>query len=132
MDDLSLPIARKFNDKHSLPLSPTLVHFNRVGKELSITNPQNNNYYSLILAGLHKTSPRTALSFQFIPLVKDIRKRNPNIAIGIDIETGGYVFQMFFTTSKALNDQYLLAGDNGNFFDREFRFGFNINRLFKL
>ncbi|MEL7833760.1 DUF5777 family beta-barrel protein [Fodinibius sp. Rm-B-1B1-1] len=127
---LSLPIARKFNDQLSLQLSPMLVHFNRVGNELSIANPQNNNYYSLTLAGRYKVTPYTALSFQFIPPIND--KRNPNIAVGIDIETGGHVFQMFFSTSRALNDQYLLAGDNGNFFKREFRFGFNINRLFKL
>jgi hypothetical protein len=39
---------------------------------------------------------------------------------------------MFFTTSRALNDQYLIAGPNGDFFDSEFRFGFNVNRLFSV
>ena len=109
-----------------------LVHFNRIGKELNVSMPQENNYYSLAIAGRYKVSPRTALSFQLIPPVSEIQNRDTNIAIGIDIETGGHVFQMFFTTSRALNDQYLLAMDNGNFFSREFRFGFNINRLFSL
>jgi hypothetical protein len=129
---ISLPIARKFNDDLSLQLSPMLVHFNRVGNELNIATPTQNNYYSVALAGRYKVTPRTALSFQFIPPLSDLQNLDPNIAIGIDIETGGHVFQMFFTTSRALNDQYLLAGSNGNFFDREFRFGFNINRLFTL
>ena len=129
---LSLPVARKFNDKLSLQISPMLVHFNRIGNELNVATPQQNNYYSLSLSGRYKVSPRTALSFQLIPPVSDMQKRDTNIAIGIDVETGGHVFQMFFTTSRALNDQYLLAMDNGNFFNREFRFGFNINRLFGL
>lgn len=129
---LSLPIARKFSDKLSLQLSPIVVHFNRIGSELQVVDPAQNNYYSIALAGRYKVTPRTALSFQYIPPITEAQNLDANIAVGVDIETGGHVFQMFFTTSSALNDQYLLAGENGNFFAREFRFGFNINRLFNL
>jgi len=128
----SLPIARKFNDKLSLQLSPMLVHFNRVGPELNIADTEVNNYYSVGFAGRYKIMPRTALSLQYIPPLTDADNLDANLAVGIDIETGGHVFQMFFTTSRALNDPYLIAGDNGNFFEREFRFGFNVNRLFQL
>lgn len=129
---LSMPVARKFNDKLSLQLSPMLVHFNRVGPELNISDPEVNNYYSIGFAGRYKIKPRTALSLQYIPPLTNADNLNANLAVGIDIETGGHVFQMFFTTSRALNDPYLIAGDNGNFFAREFRFGFNVNRLFQL
>lgn len=128
----SLPVARKFNDKLSLQISPMFVHFNRVGPEIDVMNPSVNNYYTVGLAGRYKLKPQTALSFQYIPPLTDADNLDPNIAIGLDIETGGHVFQMFFTTSRALNDQYLIAGQNGDFFAREFRFGFNINRLFRL
>jgi hypothetical protein len=128
----SLPVARKFNDKLSLQLSPMLVHFNRVGPELNIMDPEVNTYYSVGFAGRYKIKPRMALSFQYIPPLTDAEDLNANLALGIDIETGGHVFQMFFTTSRALNDPYLIAGDNGDFFAREFRFGFNVNRLFQL
>ena len=128
----SLPVARKFNDKLSLQLSPMLVHFNRVGPELNIADQEANNYYSVGFAGRYKIKPRTALSLQYIPPLTDADNLDANLAVGIDIETGGHVFQMFFTTSRALNDPYLIAGDNGNFFAREFRFGFNVNRLFQL
>lgn len=128
----SLPIARKFNDELSLQVSPMFIHFNRVGPEIDVMDPAVNNYYTAGLAGRYKIKPQTALSFQYIPALTDARNLDPNIAVGIDIETGGHVFQMFFTTSRALNDQYLIAGQNGNFFAREFRFGFNINRLFRL
>lgn len=128
----SLPIARKMNGELSLQLSPMLVHFNRVGPELNIMDPEVNTYYSVGFAGRYKIKPRTALSLQYIPPLTDAENLNANIAVGIDIETGGHVFQMFFTTSRALNDPYLIAGDNGDFFAREFRFGFNVNRLFQL
>ncbi len=128
----SLPVARKFNDELSLQVSPMMVHFNRVGPELNIMDPEVNTYYSIGLAGRYKIRPRTALSLQYIPPLTDAQNLNANLAVGIDIETGGHVFQMFFTTSRALNDPYLIAGNNGNFFAREFRFGFNVNRLFQL
>lgn len=129
---LSLPIARKFSSDLSLQLSPMIVHFNRVGSELNIVDPLVNTYYSVGVAGRYRFTPRTALTAQYVPPLTDADNLDHNISVGIDIETGGHVFQMFFTTSRALNDQYLLAGSNGNFLDREFRFGFNINRLFKI
>lgn len=128
----SLPIARKFNDDLSLQLSPVLVHFNRVGPEIDVVDPTVNTYFTVGLAGRYKIRPQTAVSIQYLPPLTDSQYLDASLAIGIDIETGGHVFQMFFTTSRALNDQYLVAGHNGDFFDREFRFGFNINRLFRL
>jgi hypothetical protein len=127
----SVLIARKFSDEFSLQLSPTVVHFNRVGQELNIADPNLNTYYAIGVASRYKIKPRTALSAQYIPTLNG-ENRSYNLAIGIDIETGGHVFQMFFTTSRALNDQYLVAGENGNFFERQFRFGFNVNRLFNI
>lgn len=128
----SAPIARKFNDELSLQLSPILVHFNRVGPEIDVVDPTVNTYYTVGLAGRYKIRPQTALSIQYLPPITPASNLDSNIAVGIDIETGGHVFQMFFTTSRGLNDQYMVAGQNGNFLDREFRFGFNINRLFRL
>jgi hypothetical protein len=127
----SILIARKFTDEWSLQLSPTIVHFNRVGQELNVADPDVNTYYAVGVSTRYKIRPRTALSAQYIPTLNG-DNTSYNLAVGIDIETGGHVFQMFFTTSRALNDQYLVAGENGSFFDREFRFGFNVNRLFNL
>lgn len=128
----SLPVSRKFNDDLSVQLSPMLVHFNRVGPEIDVVDPTVNTYYTVGLAARYKVASQTALSIQYLPPITDAQNLDSNIAIGIDIETGGHVFQMFFTTSRGLNDQYLLASRNGNFFDNEIRFGFNINRLFML
>jgi len=127
----SILVARKFSDKFSLQLSPTFVYFNRVGQELNVIDPNLNTYAGLGVSSRYKIRPRTAVTLQYVPTLYGDTS-NYNLAAGIDIETGGHVFQMFFTTSRALNDQYLIAGENGNFFDREFRFGFNVNRIFNL
>jgi len=129
---LSIPVSRKFSNEFSLQLSPIIVHFNRVGPQIDVVDQTVNTYYTVGLAGRYKIRPQTALSIQYLPPLTQAQNIDHNLAIGLDIETGGHVFQLFFTTSRALNDQYLVAGNNGSVLDREFRFGFNINRLFQL
>lgn len=129
---VSLPIARKITNKLSMQLSPIAAHYNRVGPEINVANPKKNSYITATFSGRYKIASRTALSWQYIPSF-DSKVDNPsNFAVGVDIETGGHVFQMFFTTSQALHEPYLAASENGGLLNREFRFGFNINRLFGL
>lgn len=130
--NLAAPIARKMSDDLSLQIVPMITHFNRVGFELSVADPDVDTYYSVGIGGRYIISPRTAVTFQYIPPITDAENLDHNIGIGIDIETGGHVFQMFFTTSRALNESYLVSSRNGNFLDGEYRFGFNINRLFRI
>tara|TARA_R100001143_G_scaffold63593_1_gene73114 strand:+ start:24809 stop:25642 length:834 start_codon:yes stop_codon:yes gene_type:complete len=130
--NLATPIARKMSDDLSLQIVPMITHFNRVGFELSVADPAVNTYYSVGVGGRYKVAPRTAVTFQYIPPLTDAENLDHNIGIGIDIETGGHVFQMFFTTSRALNESYLVSSNNGDFFDGGYRFGFNINRLFRI
>lgn len=125
-----MPVARKFNDKLSLQFIPVYSHFNRVGPELNLISPNVNDYFGTGVGGRYKFTRSSAVTFQFIQPFSKADNLDPNLAIGIDIETGGHVFQMFFSTTRALSESYIIAGSNGNFFEREFRFGFNINRLF--
>lgn len=129
---LSIPISRKMNDNLSLLISPMIAHFNRVGPELPIADASVNTYATIALGGRYKISPSTALSLQALPPLTNSDALKTNIALGIDIETGGHVFQIFLSTSEALNDPYLLAGRNGSIADRELRIGFNVNRLFRI
>jgi len=128
---VSVLAARKMNEKLSLQISPTFVHFSRVGTEISVTEENTNTYFAVGMSGRYKVRPRLAITAQYIPTITE-KRTNDNLALGLDIETGGHVFQLFFTTSRALNDSYLIAADNGSIGDQEFRFGFNVNRLFSL
>lgn len=125
----SVLLARKESPELSYQIAPMFAHFNRVGTEISI--PLNvNTYFGVGASARYKISGRLALTGQYV------FKANPdlddNIAIGLDIETGGHVFQLFFSTTQSLTDQYVLAGAEGDFTDGGFRFGFNVNRLFRV
>ncbi|MCP5495687.1 MAG: hypothetical protein H7A23_14125 [Leptospiraceae bacterium] len=51
-------------------------------------------------------------------------------SIGLDIETGGHVFQLIVSNSTALAQTTLLNGANYNYANHQFVLGFNIHRSF--
>jgi hypothetical protein len=121
-----LMLARKFSDKISLQVSPMMAYFNSPQPIFQIEGDQNL-YLALGFSGKYKITGKSSITLQYIPnLNSDLRS---NLGVGIDLEAGGHVFQMYFVTSQALNDQYLLAGGNG-VPGEQFRLGFNVNRVF--
>jgi len=119
-------IARKFTPKISFQLTPMFGYFINPQQIYQIQGTENL-YLALGFSGKIKVTDRSSLTLQYIPnLHNDLRN---NVGIGWDIEAGGHVFQMYFVTSPALNEQYLLAGGNGTIGDG-FRLGFNVNRIF--
>jgi hypothetical protein len=118
--------ARKFSDRLSLQLTPMMAYFVDPNPIFLIEGDQNL-YLALGFSGKYKITGKSSLTLQWIPnLNNDLRN---NLGVGIDLEAGGHVFQMYFVTSQALNEQYLLAGGNG-VPGEEFRLGFNVNRVF--
>ncbi len=55
--------------------------------------------------------------------------KNP-LTIGVDIETGGHVFQLLFTNSRASNDTAFLTEALGDWSKGDISFGFNVVRVF--
>ncbi len=121
-----LMFARKFTPKIAVQVTPIMAYFTDPRSVYQIQG-RENFYLALGFSGKLKVTDRSSLTLQYIPnLNTDLRN---NFGIGWDIEAGGHVFQMYFVTSQALNEQYLLAGGNGTIGD-EFRLGFNVNRIF--
>jgi len=119
-------LARKFSDKISVQVSPMMAYFVDPNPIYLIQGDQNL-YLAVGFSGKYKITGKSSLTFQYIPnLNNDLRN---NVGFGIDIEAGGHVFQMYFVTSQALNESYLLAGGNG-VPGEGFRIGFNVNRIF--
>lgn len=123
----SLMIARKFN-RLSLQLTPMISHFNRVWSE-----GEQKQLYGLGILGNVNLNRRFSISAEYLPVIGE---RNPGtsdaMAIALNIDTGGHVFQIFFTSSQWHNEQYILANNRDRFWEGDFRFGFNINRVFGL
>ena len=122
-------MARKFNEKLSIQLSPTLVHHNLVS-----TAKENNDIFAIGLSGRHKISKRMAITIEYFYQFNnntDETNYDP-FGIGLEIETGGHVFQLVFANSQAMIEKQFITETSGNFFDGDIHFGFNITRAFQL
>lgn len=119
-------LARKFNSL-SLQASPMLAHFNRVVGD----NPQQ--LYGVGLLFNYELNDRFALSGEYVPIIGERNRFTEDAAgIALNIYTGGHVFQLFFTSSQWHNGQFIMANNRDAFWDGDFRFGFNIHRVFGL
>jgi hypothetical protein len=56
---------------------------------------------------------------------------NP-LSLGIDIETGGHVFQLLFTNSLAMIEKGFIGETAGSWKKGDIHFGFNLSRVFTL
>ena len=130
-----LLLARKFNESFSLQLTPTFIHRNIVPTEI-----EHNDLFSLGMGGRYKLSKRIALNVEYFYVYrgskgiytgvdKPTKYYNP-LSVGIDIETGGHVFQVMITNSQAMREGGFIGKTSGSWGDRGIRLGFNISRVF--
>ena len=54
------------------------------------------------------------------------------LSIGVDIETGGHVFQLHFTNSIGMIERTFIAENSGTWGNGDILFGFNISRVFNI
>ncbi|RLD59577.1 MAG: hypothetical protein DRJ05_06210 [Bacteroidetes bacterium] len=122
-----LLVTRKFSNRFSLQLMPTLVHKNLVKYEID-----KNNIYSLGLGSRIKITNRTAINLEYFFVFPDqIHTEYDNsLSLGFDIETGGHVFQLVFTNSRAIYDSGYITDTQGSWLNGDIYFGFNISRVF--
>lgn len=120
-----LLIARKINSKLSLQVMPTVVHFN------TVTADRENDLMALGLGGRLLLTKRLSINGEYYYRFgeRDLETHDA-IAIGIDLETGGHVFQLQFTNSRSMNEKGFIRETTGDFFDGDIHFGFNITRTF--
>jgi hypothetical protein len=122
-------IARKFNDSFSALVAPGFVHWNLVPGP---TDP--NTTFQLTLGGRYKLDARTALTLEYSQnsnnSYSDGQQFYMPLAIGIDIETGGHVFQFHFSNTNAMSDPLWMAQNPYSIPSGSLFFGFNISRVF--
>ncbi|TNJ43470.1 hypothetical protein KFZ70_16865 [Tamlana fucoidanivorans] len=120
-------ISRKINNNLSLELAPTFFHDNYVA-----VNEQDNSQYALGLGGRYKISKRVSLNVDYgwhLNRASTSPFKNP-LSVGVDIETGGHVFQMHFTNAQGMNTNSFLGQSTGDWSDGDIYFGFNLSRVF--
>lgn len=124
-----LLIARKFNNLISLQLTPSVVHRNLV----KATNDQNT-VFALGAGGRVKLTQRITLNAEYFHLLpgKTADDFDNSLSVGFDIETGGHVFQLFFTNSNPITEHGFITETVGRWDKGDVYFGFNITRAFTL
>lgn len=127
-----LLIARKFNDRLSLQLSPTYIHKNLVKTEL---DPNDN--FAVGISGRIKITKRLAFNAEYFYQIKplnnyaSVKTYNP-LSVGFDIETGGHVFQIMLTNSLAMIEKGFISETTGQWAKGDIHLGFNISRVFQI
>ncbi len=122
-------VARKFSEGLSLQLMPTMVHRNWVQ-----TRQEEHDVLALGIGGRQKISRRVSINFEYYYVLPDQlapRYRN-SFSLGLDLETGGHVFQLHFTNSTSMIYKGFIAETVGDWGDGGVHFGFNISRVFSL
>lgn len=130
-----LLIARKFSERLSLQVSPTLVYRNQV-----LNAFEENALGALGLGGRLKLTKRVSFNAEYYlvsGLGTESQRVNYNpLALGFDIETGGHVFQLHFTNSFGMIEKHFIGQTGGTSGGRwqngDVHWGFNISRTFNL
>jgi len=122
-----LLIARKFNDRLSLQLMPTHLHYNLVNYPT-----EKNDALAIGIGGRIKLSKRIALTGEYYLVPDDFKRQGSknSLTLGIDIETGGHVFQLMLSNATGVSERAVIGQTTGAWDKGDIHFGFNISRVF--
>ena len=121
--------ARKFSTNFSAQLTPIFVHRNTVDQSI-----ENNDDFALGVGGRYKITKSLALSGEYYYRLNP-HENTPyynSIGFGLDVETGGHVFQLLFTNSLGMIERSVVTETDGDFGAGDIHFGFNISRTFQI
>ncbi len=120
-----LIVSRRFGEKTSFQLAPTVVWYNAVPEGYNNLNASINFGGRLQVLGYH------CIIFEYDqPLLMPEEKIYPNIALGVEIVTGTHSFRIFASNYDAIVKNRSIAFNGNNPLDGEFQFGFNITVRF--
>jgi len=122
-----LLVSRKINNNLSLILSPTFFHDNYLTDDF-----QGNSQYGLGFGGRYKLGKRWSFNTEYgvhLNRSENSLYKNP-FSIGIDLETGGHVFQLLFTNSQSMYTNGVFGTSTGDWGEGDVYFGFYLARSF--
>ena len=122
-----LVIARKFNSEFSWALIPSFVHRNLVAET---TDPHDQ--WIIGTGGRYKLNQRLSINAEYFARL-NVPSGDPyvnSLSLGVDIETGGHVFQLHVTNSRGMFERAFLSETSGEWANGNLFFGFNLSRVF--
>jgi hypothetical protein len=118
-------ISRKFQ-RFSLQLAPVYMH--------TFYDPRTSGDVDIFSAGMAARLKLTRfldLTAEYYPaMVKPSYDITNPFTLGVDIDTGGHLFQLVLTNAQAMFEKGLLSNTNGKWTAGDIYFGFNLVRTF--
>ncbi len=132
-----LLVSRKFNEKLSLQVMPSIVHKNIISYGFG----NKHSVYSLGVGGRYKINDKKAITFEYtrqfnmyknvIDKTSEIVNYSPNLfSLGWDWDTGGHIFQFFVTNSTFATNINQLTVNQERTRLGQLSLGFNLNRSY--
>lgn len=121
-------LARKFSEKISAQVAPSIIYFNAV--------PEGNmNFNYAIHAGARANLfGNHSLLLEYDQLLtkqeNEELQPKPNLSLGWEIGTATHAFQIFVANYTSINNQYNLLYNMNDFTAGDYLFGFNITVRF--
>ena len=127
-----LIVARKFNDKLSLQVAPSMAYYNAVPRYSDTTGYKNMNF-ALSVGGRYNVFGNQSVILEYDQLLtkQDLDAQpNPNLSIGWEIATPTHAFQIFVANYNMIINQKNLLFNTNDFAKGDYLFGFNITVRF--
>jgi hypothetical protein len=124
-------IARKFSERFSAQLAPTMIHQNLVEK---ITD--RNDMYAIVVMARYKFTKRMAIAgeyaYRLSQYTQDMTPYHNSVGLSLEFETGGHVFQIVASNSFGLLESQTIPYTTNDVTEGHILIGFNIGRFFTL
>ncbi|MCB9246735.1 MAG: hypothetical protein H6606_09940 [Flavobacteriales bacterium] len=122
-------VSRKFNEKFTIQLMPTMIHRNLID-----SFQYKNDVYSMGVALRQKIVPQVTLNLEYFYVFPN--QISPDythpLSIGIDISTGWHTFQLHVTNATGTFEKAVITQTANRWDKGQLHFGFNISREFHL
>ena len=133
-----LLIARKFSNAFSVQITPTYIH-----KNLVHFRTDRNDQLSLGIGGRLKVAQRTSINAEYFYQIPgfinsysvsgtETAKYGNCLSVGVDLETGGHVFQFRLTNAQPMFERAFITETTNKWTDGGIFLGFTINRVFTI
>lgn len=120
-------IARKFSDRFSLQVMPGYTHRNQVAFD------DVNGIFSVGAATRIQINKVFGIIADVtVPLADRPDGFYTPFGIGLEMETGGHIFQLNFTNATGIMENDYIPYTTTQWSENEFRLGFTISRIFNL
>ncbi|MDB5132649.1 MAG: hypothetical protein JWR02_2398 [Mucilaginibacter sp.] len=123
--------ARKFSSDFSLQVAPSLVQNNT---PIPLVPGSEQQFFALSAAGRLKVSKHMGIivdyAHSFSSFHTGANDFSDPLGVGLEMITGGHVFTVNITNSRAIQEINYLSNTQSDFSRGQYRIGFTISRMF--